>query len=141
MAAMLADTAKRAGLAITLNPDIKLGGLKWPANAEGKRIRQKSGPRLNKTEQAFEDHLKVTLPDHRLLSQAISFRLGNGTNFRPDCITVSLNGEWTAWEVKGFARTAAIVRLKVAASLYPFIAFRLVTKQKAGGWAIERVLP
>jgi len=48
--------------------------------------------------------------------------------------------ECRAYEVKGFMRDDAAVKLKVAASLYPWIKFHLVTRKK-GEWIIQEVLP
>jgi hypothetical protein len=118
-----------------------------------KRIRQSSkGP--NKTEAAFAAFLRAELtrlrPGSVVLEQAITLRIANGSRFTPDIVTVSPAGitseqgsEVAAYEVKGFARDDAIVKLKVAASLYPWIQFVLVT---AGDrtrtiWNMEEVRP
>ncbi len=111
-----------------------------------KRIRQNSAG-LNKTEQAFSDYLErdnVTgdFTKGRVLAQSITLRLGNGVRYTPDFVTVTFfRNLMTAYEVKGYMRDDAAVKLKVAAAQYPWIAFKLVTRRKDGGWDIEAVLP
>ena len=104
------------------------------------RLRQKAGDGLNKTERAFLGHLKRQDCGARVYAQSITLKLGNGVRYTPDFIVVD---EWrlTAYEVKGFMRDDAAVKLKVAATAYPWISFHLVTKRKGGGWDIQAVLP
>ena len=104
------------------------------------RLRQKAGDGLNKTERAFLGHLKRQDCGARVYAQSITLKLGNGVRYTPDFIVVD---EWrlTAYEVKGFMRDDAAVKLKVAATAYPRISFHLVTKRKGGGWDIQAVLP
>ncbi len=108
------------------------------ATAAKNRIRQNNVV-LNRTEQAFLEFLKA----HgwpTVLSQAITLRLGNGVRYTPDFVTVGPDEKAEAWETKGFMRDDAAVKLKVAASLYPWIKFHLVTRKK-GEWIIQEVLP
>lgn len=116
-----------------------------------KRIRQNSaGP--NKTEQAFLDYLKriyVIEPAGEIMLQKITLQIANGCRYTPDFI-VKLDAEVQegeadgvtlyAYEVKGFMRDDAAVKLKVAASLYPWIKFHLVSKGKGGTWNVQEVL-
>lgn len=103
------------------------------------RIRQ-NGAGLNKTEQAFHDYLVSKFPDRKVLSQSLTLRLANGCRYTPDEITFCPKTQKTcAYEIKGFARDDAVVKLKVAASIFPWITFFLVTKTKAG-WEIQEVL-
>ena len=119
----------------------KPGSLTAPQKPTAKaRLRQKAGDGLNKTERAFLGHLKRQDCGARVYSQAITLKLANGVRYTPDFIVVD---EWrlTAYEVKGFMRDDAAVKLKVAATAYPWISFHLVTKRKGGGWDIQAVLP
>lgn len=118
-------------------------------NAPKRRIRQNSAG-LNKTEAAFHAYLiSLTASGTPLLSQSITLKLANGVRYTPDffkAIEADTNGGECAvllhaYEVKGFMRDDAAVKLKVAAALYPWIKFNLVTKRKGGGWDIEAVLP
>jgi hypothetical protein len=124
-----------------------------PAPAPPKsRIRQQTGPLLNKTEAAFYEYLKGQRPGASVLPQSITLKIGNGVRYTPDFAVVSdaTNGhrspvcEFHFYEVKGFMRDDAAVKLKVAASLYPLFGFHLVTKRPkklGGGWDIQNVLP
>jgi hypothetical protein len=112
--------------------------------AEKKRIRQNSAG-LNKTEAAFLDFLKRDkyAAIDVLTPQSITLRIANGCRYTPDFFTVE-HQEYghtiRAYEVKGFMRDDAAVKLKVAASLYPWIKFHLVSKGKGGTWNVQEVL-
>lgn len=96
---------------------------------------------LNKTEAAFLEYLRAAFPHFEVLEQAVTLKLGNGVRYTPDFFVWTLCG-CEAWEVKGFMRDDANVKLKVAASKYPWITFYLVRRQgKTGGWDIQRILP
>ncbi len=107
-----------------------------------KRIRQ-NAEGLNKTEQAFLDYLRTELPQAGHLVQAITLRLANGVRYTPDFFsyfTEDFNKVTVvAYEVKGYMRDDASVKIKVAASLYPWITFKLVTKH-GKEWQIDSVL-
>jgi len=115
---------------------------------EGKRLRQDTkGP--NKLEREFEAWLreewKVTDPWFH--AQGLTLLIANGVRYTPDMVVVFADGSGTcgvwAYETKGFMRDDAAVKIKVAACVYPWIKFHLVTKRKkrdGGGWAIEEVL-
>lgn len=110
-----------------------------PRPKEGaKRIRQNSAG-LNKTEQAFFDCLKESHPGALVYSQSVTLGLANGVRYTPDFVVREFSVV-AAYEVKGFMRDDAAVKLKVAASLYPWILFHLVTR-KGGQWQVDRVLP
>lgn len=108
------------------------------------RLRQNSKG-LNKTEAAFLAWLTVQSSSqaHRtILEQAITLRLGNGVRYTPDFFRPSPDAVF--YEVKGFMRDDAAVKIKVAATLFPWWRFYLVTKRtkrQGGGWQIDRVLP
>ena len=109
-----------------------------PTPALDKMIRQQSSPVLNKTEERFLEWLKAKRRYDRILSQAITLKIGNGVRYTPDFITFdqfypeddedgrSNAYEIEAWEVKGFLRDDAAVKIKVAAHEYPQIKFNLV---------------
>lgn len=108
-------------------------GVKTP----GKRLRQ-SSKGMNKTEQAFFDHCLKSSP-RPPISQAITLKLANGVRYTPDVIvpgTVPIN----AYEVKGFMRDDAAVKIKFAAKEFPWIRFWLVTR-RGGSWAYQKILP
>lgn len=121
-----------------------------PQPTPKKRLRQDTKG-LNKTEAEFLLWLRNHYDPVVVLSQAVTLRLGNGVRYTPDFVVpvprVPVDGkhvELAAYETKGFMRDDANVKLKVAASLYPFIKFHLVskrTKKNGGGFSIEEVLP
>jgi hypothetical protein len=105
-----------------------------------KRLRQNSEPKLNATEKEFERVLADRFSDCFRTTQAVTFRLGNGVRYTPDFVLFSpIGGTVDAYEVKGYMRDDAAVKLKVAAALYPFIVWRLVWKED-GRWQEQVVL-
>ena len=107
-------------------------------------LRQKRGPKLNKTEAAFELHLRAKFPAKIICAQGITLTLGNGVRYTPDFSTWAQLGDAfpAFFEVKGFMRDDAAVKLKVAAAMYPQFMFFLVHRDKSApsGWRIEEVL-
>jgi hypothetical protein len=114
------------------------------------RIRQNSAG-LNKTEQAFLDtYLKPRCGETEfILAQAMTLRLGNGVRYTVDFVlgsTIPATNDYEdgvhlqAYEVKGFMRDDAAVKVKVAAFMFPWIKFHLATKIKGGGWSIQDVI-
>ena len=81
-----------------------------------------------------------------ILDDAITLKLANGVTYRPDVWKIVWGDPAVpmilAYEVKGpHFWAAAKVKLKVAASAYPWIEFHLVTRPVRGrDWKIERVL-
>jgi hypothetical protein len=55
-----------------------------------------------------------------------------------DFAVMTASGVLEMHEVKGFMTEDANVKLKVAASQYPFV-FRLVRKAKGGAWSITEI--
>lgn len=70
--------------------------------------------------------------------ECLRLKLGEGAWFTPDFIVMNGHGALSAHETKGFRREAAMVRLKVAASLFPWLPLFLVSRL-AGGFRIEEV--
>lgn len=94
---------------------------------------------LNKTEAEFLVKLRADKWPW-IGVQAVKLRLAsNKCTYTPDFITVD-DGVIVAWEVKGFWRDDARVKIKVAAKEYPFIRFVAVTKTKSG-WKEEDFSP
>lgn len=112
--------------------------------AKKKRIRQSSKPLLNKLESEFSERLKTRWPGTAtwIHAQAVRLRLANGLTYSPDFFAIQPNTSPTAFEVKGkYAFEDSIVKLKVAASSYPFVKFILVWKDEQGQWQEQHVLP
>ena len=136
----VSDTFRR------LNPHM-YGGAPIPSNSTAPSkpmIRQQQGDGMNKTERAFLAWLKEEIPNVRI-HREISLPLANGCRYKVDFVTASPSIEGVGyflqgWEVKGFMRDDAAVKLKVAASAYPWISFNLVSrKSQKSAWEIQRV--
>lgn len=151
IAAQLEQDAARRGAKLQPIPESPPTQQRALAGQEtGKAMLRQDRGGLNKTEAAFDAHLRANAM--RPLREGLTLRLGNGVRYSPDfvVITDATNGhavpvcEIRCYEVKGFMRDDAAVKVKVAASLFPLFAFYLVTKRtkkQGGGWSIERVLP
>lgn len=107
------------------------------APAGAKRLRQRTEPKLNKTEAAFMQWLQERHDAGTIRAQSVTFVLANGVRYTPDFTNLRLG---LAWETKGFMRDDAAVKIKVAAAMYPEIRFHLVTR-KGGTWEIQEMLP
>ena len=61
----------------------------------------------------------------------MTLRLAGRTTYKPDFMTFSLfNNGMTFWETKGFMRDDAAVKLKVAASAFPYFRWVLVQRDR-----------
>lgn len=107
-------------------------------------IRQKAGDGMNKTERAFSGYLRATWPTG-YLHREVSLPLANGCRYKVDflCVHTGQTGPIIhGYEVKGFMRDDAAVKLKVAASVYPWIRFFLVSRRSQKScWKIQEVRP
>lgn len=103
-----------------------------------KRIRQSTKPLLNKLEQEWFDYA-TAIYHERIMPQSLGFRLGNGVVYWPDFVSHSFTH---AWEIKGRQpiQDDSVVKIKVAARLYPQIKWSLVWKE-GGHWKDQIVLP
>lgn len=72
--------------------------------------------------------------------ECLKLRLGEGAWFTGDFIVLRSDGGMELHECKGMMRESANVRLKVAASLYPWLPVYVVYAQaRGGGFRIEEV--
>lgn len=106
------------------------------------RLRQARGPKLNKTEEAFFNRLRLQFPSARIKPHGVTLLLANGCRYTPDFHVEGEQGDWVrVYEVKGpHAWDDSIVKLKVAATSFLSLQFWLVSK-RMGTWREERVLP
>jgi len=105
--------------------------------------RLKSGE-MNKTEAAYEKELNIQLKAGEILwykFEAIKLRLADKTFYNVDFFVMNKNCELEAREIKGFMMEDANVKIKVAASMYPFRFYiiRVKAKKDGGGWDIKEV--
>ena len=151
---------KHSGLSITDLPiraqeqvlaQLAIAGKTKAAAPMSNAIRQQHGPALNKLEDDFHRHLTSTFKPlgDTILVQPVALLLGNGVRYTPDFLRVanfvagSRSVTLDAYEVKGprFWDDAR-VKIKVAASLYPWIRFVLVTRKgRTAPWVFTEVLP
>lgn len=97
---------------------------------------------MNKTEAEYD-----ALLDFRRMAgeivwykfEGLKLRLADSTFYTPDFAVMASDGVMECHEVKGFWTDDARVKIKVAASLYPFrfIALRKRAKKDGGGFAAE----
>lgn len=122
-----------------------------PPKRQSKRIRQSSKPLMNKLETEFYQQLIDRDKSHsenwyHLRIQSKKFKIGNGVYYCPDftAIVTKRDEDWGpteyAFEVKGFMRDDAAVKIKVAATTYPEISWFLVWKEN-GVWREQEVKP
>jgi len=97
---------------------------------------------MNKTETAYDTHLWALrhageIQWHKF--EAVKLRLADNTFYTVDFFVLAGDGVLEAHEVKGFWQDDARVKIKVAASLYPFrfLAFTPKPKKDGGGWKRE----
>ncbi len=91
---------------------------------------------LNDTERRFYNYLLHKDGVLWLGVQNITLKMANRTTYTPDFFGIRPDGV-TAWEVKGFMRDDAAVKLKVAARQFPWIDFVLVKANKANKGDLE----
>lgn len=95
----------------------------------------------NKTEVAFGLHLASRLQAGEIQWYAfepVKLRLAKKTFYTPDFLVLTAGGELIVYEVKGFWRDDAKVKIKCAKAKYPFIRFIAATKRTYGsGWKYE----
>jgi len=131
----------------SLLPDARaMSGAVASASTDAKRIRQHQGDGMNKWEREYRALILKKWPDC-FIHREVSFPLANGVKYKLDFLRVLITDDGcncVGFEVKGQARQAGIIKVKIAAQAYPWITFRLVTKRRkkdGGGWAEETVLP
>lgn len=97
---------------------------------------------MNKTEEAYQRYLE----GQKLLGEVLEYwfehlklRLAQNTFYTPDFLVLGACGELECHEVKGYWEDDARVKIKVAASIYPFrfIAVQPLPKRAGGGWKVE----
>ena len=105
------------------------------------RARQHTPGRMNKTE---EKYAKEMLETRILAGEVVAYwfdshklRLADNTWYTPDFMVQLASGEIEYHEIKGHWEDDARVKIKVAASLYPF-RFLAVRRVK-GQWAFEEI--
>lgn len=102
--------------------------------------RLKAGER-NKTEAQYERELKLRQQGGEIAwykFEGIKLRLADNTFFTVDFAVMMSNNVMEMHEVKGFMQDDANVKIKVAASMYPFV-FKIIRKGKGGLWDVTEI--
>ncbi len=105
------------------------------------RIRRHTPGTMNRMEEAFAEQLKLRkqsgeIQDYQF--EAVKLRLAKSTFYTCDFIV--LGDHITFYEVKGFKEDDAMVKIKVAAQLFPWFEFILVTRDRQG-WKYTPIQP
>jgi len=90
---------------------------------------------MNKGETRYARGIEYLRLEGRILwwgFQALKLRLGGGAWYTPDFTVITRSGAIECHEYKGHWEEAARVRIKVAASLYPWIKFVIVKGNRNG---------
>lgn len=102
-------------------------------------MEQSDASRRNKTEQAFWEMQLIRKragETHDCLWEPFNLRLADNTFYKPDCVVIGNDGRITVYEVKGFWRDDARVKIKVAARQHYYLKFVAVSR-KRGEWKYE----
>jgi len=94
--------------------------------------------KLNKTERAYYEYLKLMRYDW-LGVQCVTLKLADDCRLTPDFAYIT-NGMFYLVDVKGFQREDALIKMRVAARMFPWAQFLIVKKTKTG-WDEKRVKP
>lgn len=118
----------------------RIEGAKLPA-ARGRAVRRTSGE-MNKTEAAYAAALDLRIIAGELAAwwfESITFKLAPDCRYTPDFVVMLPDGIIEVHEVKGFWEDDALVKIKVAAQMFPFrfVAIHAVAKKDGGGWKVR----
>lgn len=94
--------------------------------------------KLNKTERAFLATLRAGNPTW-LGIQNVTLKLAFDCRFTPDFATIK-DGAITFFDVKGWQREDALIKMKMAARLFTWAQFVIVKKDKLG-WKYSIIKP
>lgn len=94
--------------------------------------------RLNKTERAYLEFLKANGEDW-IGIQCVTLKLADDCRLTPDFATIDKDG-LTLIDVKGFQREDALIKMKVAARMFPWARF-VIVKRDGANWSHAEVKP
>lgn len=95
--------------------------------------------KLNKTERAYLGYLRMLYPT-RIGIQDVTLKIADDCRLTMDFNYINENGNWVFVDVKGFQREDALIKVKVAARLFPHLKFVIVKRAKIG-WEVTEVKP
>jgi len=94
---------------------------------------------MNKLEAAYSSYLDLLVTGgdvHDYKFEGIKLKLADRTTYSPDFLVIMKDGTVELHETKGYWEDDARVKIKVAASLFPYFIFRGITRSK-GAWVKE----
>jgi hypothetical protein len=110
--------------------------------AKGQRPYKRVKGKMTKLERDYAALLELRVRAGEIewyVFESVTLKLAPDTRYTPDFVVMTADGSLEVHEVKGFMEEAAFVRVKLAASLYPF-RFWVVKRPKAGAsFQIEAV--
>lgn len=119
-------------------PGMALKPLATPARVNAKGLRHQPGV-MNKTEEARSRDLDAMQQRGEILDywfEAMTFKLADDTRYTPDFLVLMPDGLLVVEEVKGFWQDDALVKIKIAAAMFPFpfVALKKRALKDGGGW-------
>lgn len=94
--------------------------------------------KLNKTERAYLHHLRAQPNNVWVGVQNLTLKIADDCRLTPDFAVLDASGKLTLIDVKGFQREDALIKMKVAARLFPMFEFSIV-KREGVGWSEQIV--
>lgn len=71
--------------------------------------------------------------------QAWTFKLAHDCRYTPDAVVVENDGTITLYDVKGFEREDAVLKMRVAAERFKWLRFRMIEEvRKTSSWRVTR---
>jgi hypothetical protein len=98
-------------------------------------------PEMNRWEADFAENLEWQKRAGDIVDYSfgkITFKLADGCRYTPDFFVIDKNGYLQFWEVKGFFRDDAKVKIKVAAEQNPHFSW-FVTRKERGVWVTNEL--
>jgi hypothetical protein len=98
---------------------------------------------MNKTEARYARELELWQKTGDVLwwaFEGLTLKLAADTRYTPDFVCVMADGSVRATEIKGFWRDDAKVKIKLAATLFPWIQFEALQVYQ-GGWKRQSFEP
>lgn len=96
---------------------------------------------LNRTEAAWLAKMLADTDNAWVGVQNITLKLAADCRYTPDFFAIKRDGTLWAYEVKGFWRDDARVKVKVAARSFPWVRFVAVSKKGKHDWTTEDFAP
>ena len=107
----------------------------------GRTVKRVSGE-MNGTESAYAIHLDILKDRREILDywfERFTFKLADGCRYTPDFVVQMADGIIEVHEVKGHWEDDALVKIKVAAEMFPFrfLAVQKIAQKAGGGWSVR----